>query len=294
MSEQAEIGVIGGSGFYGMRGLDDVTEVQVATPFGPPSDTVVIGTLAGRRVAFLARHGRGHRITPTELPTQANIWALKSLGVERLISISAVGSMKETLAPGEMGVPDQLIDRTVSRPRTFFGGGLVGHVVFADPYCPALRHSVVAAAQGAGTVHDGGTLIVIEGPQFSTRAESELFRSWGTSYIGMTALPEARLAREAELCYATLALITDYDCWHDSAESVTVDMVIANLNKAGDSAAHALTTLVATLPRQADAGCTCGQALAQAIMTAAPLIPADIKTRLAPILGKYFPAEPTA
>lgn len=295
MSEQqAEIGVIGGSGFYHMRGLEDVSEVTVETPFGPPSDAIVIGTLAGRRVAFLARHGRGHRILPTDLPVQANIWALKSLGVERLISISAVGSMKETLAPGEMGVPDQLIDRTVNRVRTFFGNGLVGHVVFAEPYCPALRESVVAAAQSAGTVHDGGTLIVIEGPQFSTRAESELFRAWGTSYIGMTALPEARLAREAELCYATLALITDYDCWHASAESVTVDMVIANLNKAGDSAAQALTALVATLPRQAEAGCTCGDALATAIMTSAPLIPAETLARLRPILGKYFPATPGA
>ena len=219
-------------------GWSDVTEVQVDTPFGPPSDAIVIGTLAGRRVAFLARHGRGHRILPTELPVQANIWALKSLGVERLISISAVGSMKEDIAPGEMGVPDQLIDRTVNRARTFFGDGLVGHVVFAEPYCPALRGLVVGGGAGRGHGPRRRHADLSSRGRSSPRGPSRNCSVAGARpYIGMTALPEARLAREAEMCYATLALVTDYDCWHESAERVTVDMVIANLSKAGDSAA---------------------------------------------------------
>jgi 5'-methylthioadenosine phosphorylase len=284
---QAEIGIIGGSGFYRMRGLEDITEVPVDTPFGPPSDAVLVGTLGGRRVAFLARHGRGHRVSPSELPARANIWALKHLGVQRLVSVSAVGSMREAIAPGHLGVPDQLIDRTVGRPRTFFSDGIVGHVAFAEPYCPALRRSLVAATRGAGTVHDGGALIIIEGPQFSTRAESELFRGWGTSYIGMTALPEARLAREAELCYATLALVTDYDCWHDSHETVSADLVVRTLNDVAARAAVALATLIPTLPAQSGAGCACDQALASAIVTAPEHISAAVRARLQPIIGKY-------
>ena len=284
---QAEIGIIGGSGFYRMRGLDDISEAPVDTPYGPPSDAVLVGTLRGRRVAFLARHGRGHRFSPSELPARANIWALKHLGVQRLISVSAVGSMREAIAPGHMGVPDQLIDRTVGRPRTFFSDGIVAHVALAEPYCPALRGALVAAAGGAGTVHDGGSLIIIEGPQFSTRGESELFRSWGTSYVGMTALPEARLAREAELCYATLALVTDYDCWHDSHETVSAELVVRTLTDVAARAADALATLIPALPPQAAAGCTCAQALANAIVTAPEHITADIRERLYPIIGKY-------
>ena len=285
---QAEIGIIGGSGFYRMRGLDDVIEAPVDTPFGPPSDAVLIGTLGGRRVAFVARHGRGHHLSPSELPARANLWALKRLGVQRLISVSAVGSMREAIAPGHMGVPDQLIDRTMGRPRTFFSDGIVAHVAFAEPYCPALRRALVAAAGGAGTVHDGGALIIIEGPQFSTRAESELFRGWGTSYVGMTALPEARLAREAEICYATLALVTDYDCWHDSHETVSADLVVRTLSDVAARAAGALGTLIPTLPTQADAGCACGQALDHAIVTAPEHISAAVRARLNPIISKYI------
>lgn len=285
---QAEIGIIGGSGFYRLRGLDDISEVPLDTPFGSPSDAVLVGTLGGRRVAFLARHGRGHRFTPSELPARANIWALKHLGVQRLISVSAVGSMREAIAPGQMGVPDQLIDRTVGRPRTFFSDGIVAHVALAEPYCPALRGALVAVAREAGTVHDGGSLIIIEGPQFSTRAESELFRTWGTSYIGMTALPEARLAREAALCYATLALVTDYDCWHAGHETVSADLVVRTLTDVAARAAEALATLIPALPTQTAAGCTCSQALANAIVTAPELITAEVRARLHPIIGKYM------
>jgi 5'-methylthioadenosine phosphorylase len=291
MSE-VQLAVIGGSGFYNMPGLTEIEEVDVATPFGPPSDSIRIGTLAGRRVAFLARHGRGHRLTPTEVPSRANFWALKSLGVERVISISAVGSMREEIEPTHLVVPDQVIDRTLVRPRTFFGEGLVGHVAFAEPYCPQLRAALVAAAKAVpAPVHDGGTYIVIEGPQFSTRAESNLYRSWGVAVVGMTALPEARLAREAEICYANLALATDYDCWHEEAGHVTVDMVVQNLNRSVASAQATVAGLIRDLVSQADAGCPCGHALDNAIMTAPDVIPAAIQDKLAPILQRVNKAK---
>ncbi|HET7078805.1 MAG TPA: S-methyl-5'-thioadenosine phosphorylase [Chloroflexia bacterium] len=291
--EAPRIGIIGGSGFYNMPGLTGVEEVRVDTPFGPPSDAIILGTLAGRRVAFLPRHGRGHVISPSELPVQANIWALKSLGVQRLLSISAVGSMLEGIAPSDLVVPDQLIDRTVSRPRTFFGEGLVGHVALADPYCPQLRSALVASGHAAGApIHDGGTYIVIEGPQFSTRAESRLFRSWGVAVIGMTAMPEARLAREAELCYANLALATDYDSWHDVHESVTADLVMQNLARSVQAAQATVTGLVATLVDQAAAGCQCAHALDGAIMTAPDKIPPTVRERLGPILGRVLTTHP--
>lgn len=286
MSE-VQLAVIGGSGFYNMPGLTEIEEVDVATPFGPPSDSIRIGTLAGRRVAFLARHGRGHRLTPTEVPSRANFWALKSLGVERVISVSAVGSMREEIEPTHLVVPDQLIDRTLVRPRTFFGEGLVGHVAFAEPYCPQLRAALVVSAKAVpAPVHDGGTYIVIEGPQFSTRAESNLYRSWGVAVVGMTALPEARLAREAEICYANLALATDYDCWHEEAGHVTVDMVVQNLNRSVASAQATVAGLIRDLVSQADAGCSCGHALDNAIMTAPDVIPTAIQDKLAPILQR--------
>ena len=287
--QQPTIGIIGGSGFYQMPGLTDVAEVTVDTPFGAPSDALLVGTLAGQRVAFLARHGRGHRLTPSEVPARANIWALKSLGVARLLSISAVGSMRESIAPSDLVVPNQLIDRTLARPRTFFGDGLVAHVALADPYCPQLRGALVAAARAAAApVHDGGTYIVIEGPQFSTRAESELFRSWGVAVIGMTAMPEARLAREAELCYATLALATDYDCWHQSEATVTADLVMQNLARSVEAAQATVTGLLATLVAQDAAGCTCGHALDSAIMSAPAAIAPVIRARLGPILDRVL------
>ncbi|HMO95445.1 MAG TPA: S-methyl-5'-thioadenosine phosphorylase, partial [Tepidiformaceae bacterium] len=217
MTPSIPLAVIGGSGFYEMPGLSGVEEVRIETPFGPPSDAIRIGTLDGLRVAFLARHGRGHTILPSELPQRANFWALKSIGVQRVLSVSAVGSLQEAIEPGHLVTPDQLIDRTRwPRPATFFGEGVVAHVAMADPFCPALRLATGHAARAAGAiVHSGGALVVIEGPAFGTRAESEVYRSWGAALVGMTALPEAKLAREAELCYATLACVTDYDCWHE-------------------------------------------------------------------------------
>jgi 5'-methylthioadenosine phosphorylase len=226
------LGVIGGSGLYDMPGLADKETRAVETPWGQPSDDVVIGTLHGTRTAFLPRHGRGHRFTPTEVNYRANIAALKSLGCEFVVSVSAVGSMKEAIAPGHLVVVDQFIDRTVARPRTFFGDGVVGHITFSDPICPVLRPILLDAAKKTGTpTHDGGVYICIEGPQFSTRAESLLYRTWGVSVIGMTNMPEARLAREAGLSYATLALATDYDCWHESEDAVSVEAVVAVLKK---------------------------------------------------------------
>jgi 5'-methylthioadenosine phosphorylase len=285
--EPVRVGIIGGSGFYKMPGLEEVAEVEVDTPFGAPSDAILLGTLGGRRVAFLARHGRGHMINPTELPVRANLWALKSLGVERLLSISAVGSMQEAIAPGHLVVPDQIIDRTVARPRTFFGEGLVAHVALADPYCPEMRQALLAAARTSGAeVHNGGAYIVIEGPQFSTRAESELYRGWGVSVIGMTAMPEARLAREAEMCYATLALATDYDCWHDAHATVTADLVMENLARSVAAAQATVAALLPGLTDQATAGCTCALALDHAIMTATEQIPPIIRHRLGPIVSR--------
>ncbi|MFL5735642.1 MAG: S-methyl-5'-thioadenosine phosphorylase [Chloroflexia bacterium] len=287
MSDTGLIGIIGGSGFYNMVGLTDVREVDVDTPFGKPSDPVIVGKLGGRDVAFIARHGKGHRYSPTNLPFRANVFALKSLGVTHLISVSAVGSMKEEIEPLHMVVPDQLFDRTLQRPRTFFDEGPVVHVAFAEPYCPDLRESLAAAARNAGaTVHVGGTYICIEGPQFSTRAESIIFRSWGVSVIGMTALPEARLAREAEMCYATLAMATDYDTWHADHDSVTVDLVVRNLQRNVQRAKDTVAALVPTIA--STRSCTCGDALADSLMTSHEFVPADVKRKLEPLIGRYM------
>ncbi len=284
---QARIGVIGGSGLYQMEGMTDIEEVTVSTPFGEPSDVITTGSLGGERVAFLPRHGRGHRILPTELPARANIYALKSLGVEWIISISAVGSLKEELRPLDLVVPDQLIDRTKSRVNTFFGNGLVAHVGFADPFCPVLSDLLHMTASGLDvTVHQGGAYVVMEGPLFSTRAESNLYRSWGASIIGMTALPEAKLAREAEICYATVACVTDYDCWHETEEDVTIDIVIQNLLKNVANSKAILRQVVGTIPQERT--CSCATALANGIITARELIPAQVKQDLALLVGKYL------
>lgn len=285
--ETGVIGIIGGSGFYNMAGLTDVRTVDVDTPFGKPSDPPLLGKLGGRDVAFISRHGRGHRINPTNVPARANVFALKSLGVTHLISVSAVGSMQEAIEPLHMVVPDQLFDRTVHRPRTFFDDGIVVHVTFAEPYCHDLRMNLIEAADGAGaTVHRGGTYICIEGPQFSSRAESIVYRSWGISVIGMTAMPEARLAREAEMCYATLAMATDYDTWHPDHDSVSVDMVVANLNKNVQRAQATLATLIPMISPTRD--CPCAYALDSSVMTAPELVPAGLKETLRPLLARVM------
>jgi 5'-methylthioadenosine phosphorylase len=282
----AELAVIGGSGFYRMEGLEDIEEVRPDTPFGAPSDTIVLGTLHGVRMAFLPRHGVGHRLLPREIPVRANIYALKSLGVERIISISAVGSLKEEYAPLHMVVPDQLVDRTWGRTSSFFGEGLVAHVGFAQPFCPALSHVLFEAARDAGAeAHLGGTYAVMEGPAFSTRAESDLHRSWGASLVGMTALPEAKLAREAEICYATLASVTDYDVWHETHAPVTAEMILSNLQSNVATAKRAVDLAVQRLPR--DRACPCATALKDALVTPWHLVPQETKRRLAPIIGKY-------
>lgn len=283
----AQVAVIGGSGLYQIEGLSDVEEVKVNTPFGEPSDSIIIGTLGGVRVAFLPRHGRGHRISPSELPARANIFALKSLGVERIISVSAVGSLKEEIAPLHLVIPDQLIDRTRGRASTFFGGGIVAHVGFADPFCPVLSRVLYEAARGTGaTTHFGGTYVVIEGPQFSTKAESRLYRSWGADIIGMTALPEAKLAREAEVCYATLALVTDYDVWHSAEQTVSVELVVTNLLKNVQVAKEVIKRAVTMIPAERD--CSCATALKDAIITAPEYIPEKVKQDLSLLIGKYI------
>ncbi len=279
-------GIIGGSGLYGLD-LDNVREVTVSTPFGDSSGPVTIGELLGVPVAFLARHGKGHHISPTEVPSKANIYAFKQLGVERIISVSAVGSLKQAIAPLDMVVPDQLIDRTRLRENTFFGNGLVAHIPMAEPFCPELSVILNTAATNAGaTVHRGGALVVIEGPAFSTRAESFLYRSWDASIIGMTTLPEAKLAREAEICYAVLASATDYDVWHDDYESVTVEVVIGNLLKNVETSRRTLERLAPLLagPRQ----CGCGDALRNAIITDRASIPQETIDRLGVIVSKYI------
>ena len=288
MSE-AQIAVIGGSGFYQLEGLTDSEELQLETPFGTPSDSIVLGTLNGVRLAFLARHGAGHRLLPSELPSQANIWALKKLGVERIIAVSAVGSLREEIAPLHAVIPDQLIDRTLGRPNTFFGQNLVAHIAFDEPFCPALSTLLATAARSASvTLHRGGTYVVIEGPAFSTKAESQLYRSWGAHIIGMTALPEAKLAREAEICYGTLALVTDYDTWHESEERVSATLIMENLNRNVELAKRVVAGLVRGL---ADAPeCSCRLALGSALVTAPQLVPIETKRKLAPIIGRYMPA----
>ncbi len=268
-----------------MDGLEGAQAVDVDTPFGPPSDSIVVGEMSGERVAFLPRHGRGHRISPSNLPARANIYALKLLGVERVVSVSAVGSLQERFRPLDMVVPDQIIDRTRGRPATFFDEGIVAHVAFSDPFCPVLSGVVWEAASGETTAHRGGTCVVIEGPQFSTRAESELFRSWGAAIIGMTALPEARLAREAEMCYATLALVTDYDTWHETEDEVSVELVVQNLLKNVDASRRVIRALVPNVPSEQD--CGCASALKNAIITSPELIGRETRARLSALIGRY-------
>jgi 5'-methylthioadenosine phosphorylase len=285
--QAAKVGVIGGTGLYEMDGLVDVREVAIETPFGDPSDVITVGVLDGTGIAFLPRHGRGHRFLPSEIPVRANIHAMKQLGVERLISISAVGSLQEHVAPLDMIVPDQLIDRTRLREHTFFGDGLVGHIAFGDPFCPVLSDLLATAADDTGAkVHRGGTYVVMEGPAFSTRAESELYRSWGASIIGMTALPEAKLAREAEMCYTVLGMATDYDVWHATHDDVSVDMILQNLSKNVAVSKQALRRLIPRLhiPR----ACVCESALATALVTPRDLVPPATLERLGPIVSRYM------
>jgi len=287
--EQVKLGVIGGSGLYDIEALADVKEYKIKTPFGDPSDAIVVGTLAGQRVAFLPRHGRGHRILPTEVNSRANIFALKLLGVERILSVSACGSLREEFAPRHIVIPDQLFDRTTGRNLTFFGNGLVAHVGLADPFCAEFSQKVYEAVQQTGaTVHKGATLVTIEGPRFSTKAESQLFRQWGIGIIGMTAIPEANLAREAEMCYACMAHVTDYDVWHVEEEPVTVTMVIERLLANVEISKQAITNLIPTLP--AERQCDCAHALDNALITNRAAIPEKAKRDLAPLLGKYVPA----
>ena len=289
-TERVDIGIIGGSGLYEMEGFESVEELKVTTPFGPPSDDLVVGTLEGKRVAFLPRHARGHRILPHELNYQANVFALKRLGVQWILSVSAVGSLKEEYAPLDMVIPDQFVDRTLQRKSTFFGRGLVAHVAFAHPFCPNLSKVMAGACVDAGATHHvGGSYVCIEGPQFSTRAESELYRSWGMDIIGMTNLQEARLAREAEICYATLAMITDYDCWHPEHDSVTAEAIIANLVKNAETAKAVLRAAVRKLPIGRD--CECESALKYALVTAPDLVPEKVKRELEPIVGRYMKKE---
>ena len=284
---EAKIGVIGGSGLYEMSGLADLQEVRPNTPYGPPSDVITIGQIEGIATAFLPRHGRGHRLLPSEVPTAANIYALKDLGVERIISVSAVGSLKEEVHPLDILVPDQLIDRTRQRQSTFFGAGLVAHIGFANPFCPTLSDILAEEATETGaTLHKGGTYVVIEGPAFSTRSESFLYKSWGASIIGMTALPEAKLAREAEMCYATLALVTDFDTWHETEASVSVDLVIGNLARNVERSREIIRKAVPRLP--GDRKCACATALKDAILTNGQSIPETTRQRLAPLIGKYL------
>jgi 5'-methylthioadenosine phosphorylase len=273
-----------------MEGLSSVEELWIDTPYGATSDAIVAGELDGRRVAFLPRHGVGHRLLPSEIPARANIHALKQLGVELIISVSAVGSLREEIEPLHMVVPDQLIDRTRGRESTFFGEGVVVHIGFADPFCPALRDTLSECTREAGaTVHDNGALVVIEGPAFSTRAESNLYRGWGASIIGMTALPEAKLAREAEICYGILACSTDYDVWHETEGDVTAEMIVSNLLRNVEVSRRAVRLALARLP---DArGCGCQDALGDAIITPMDQVPEEAKLRLAPIIGKYLPQK---
>src|SRR5471032_512885 len=282
-----EIGIIWGSGLYDMAALTDREEKRLSTPFGEPSGPYVIGTLGGKRVAFLSRHGLGHRLLPSELNFRANIYGFKVLGVERLLSASAVGSLKEEYKPLDILIPDQFVDRTKGRISTFFGRGLVAHVGFAHPFCGVLSKIAgdSVAAVGA-TVHRGGTYVNMEGPQFSTLAESKLYRSWGADVIGMTNLQEAKLAREAEICYATIALVTDYDCWHPDHDAVTVDLIIANLTQNAATAQKTIADAVETISGART--CACKDALATAIITQAPLVPEQTKNDLAPIIGKYM------
>ena len=285
--QQAEIGIIGGSGLYSMPGFSDVHEVELSTPFGAPSDPYVLGKLEGRNVAFLARHGRGHRISPTELNFRANIYGMKQLGVERILSLSAVGSLKEEHKPTDFVIPDQFFDRTKHRVSTFFGEGVVAHVSFADPVCGELGKVIKGACDGAKVTSKlGGTYLCMEGPQFSTKAESNIYRSWGMDVIGMTNLQEAKLAREAEICYVTVAMVTDYDCWHPHHDSVTVEQIIGVLNKNASNACEVVRRAVAAMPKTRS--CKCGSALQHALLTQPDKIPAATRKKLALFLDKYL------
>ena len=286
--QQAEIGIIGGSGLYAMPGLTSVREERVTTPFGDPSDAYVLGELEGRKVAFLARHGRGHRLLPSELNFRANIYGFKKLGVERIISVSAVGSLKEEHKPTDFVIPDQFIDRTVHRVATFFGEGIVGHVAFGDPVCADVAKTLVGACASEGLVgKPGGTYVCMEGPQFSTRAESNLYRSWGADLIGMTNMQEAKLAREAEICYATVAMVTDYDSWHEGHDDVTVEQIVAVLNQNAANAGKVVKAAVAAMPKERK--CPCSSALKYAILTNPDVIPQATRERLDLLIGKYLP-----
>ena len=290
-ADKPQIAVIGGSGFYEMEGLLDLEIISItdlSTPFGLPSDSITVGTIEDRKVAFLARHGRGHRYAPSEVPYQANIWALKSLGVEQIVSICAVGSLREDYAPRDIVIPDQIFDRTRNRPLSLFGRGLVVHINFAEPFCPILsdqlHEAVVATAEA--TVHKGGNFIVVEGPRFSTKAESETFRQWGMDIIGMTAVPEAQLAREAEMCYAAMAHVTDYDVWHETEETVTVEAVIRNLVANTQVAEKAILNLI---PKVSDVrDCNCSRALAGAVITQPEAIPEKVKRELHLLITRYL------
>lgn len=284
---QARIGVIGGTGLYNIEGITDVKEVYPNTPFGKPSDAIVVGKMGGVSIAFLPRHGKGHRISPSEVPSRANIYALKSLGVEFIISSNSCGSFKEELKPGHLLIPDQIIDRTRGRISTFFSGGIVAHIAFADPFCPVLSDIVFQAAKESGaTVHEGGTFIAMEGPAFSTRAESRLYKAWGADVLGMTVLPEAKLAREAEICYASIACITDYDSWRESSEAVSVATILTTMRNNIDFAKKAIKLAAGRVPEKRT--CGCANALAGAIVTDALAIPAEQKKNLDLLIGKYI------
>lgn len=281
--------VIGGSGLYSIDGVRVLEEREVPTPWGLPSDMVSIAEIAGEPVAFLPRHGRGHRLLPSEVPSLANIWALKSLGVEQIVSVSAVGSLSEDIAPGHFVLCDDLVDKTTRRPSTFFGGGIAGHVSLAEPFCPGMRAAIgEVIARHGHPLHPSGTYVCMEGPAFSTRAESRLHKSWKAALIGMTALPEARLAREAEICYATIAMVTDYDCWKTDGGDVTVDMVLATMKGNTAAVRRMIPDIIAALSRRGD--CSCRHAAAGAIMTDPALIPLDVRRRLAVFYGRYWQA----
>jgi len=286
MSEKI-VGVIGGSGLYEMEGLEEIQSISLKTPFGDPSDSFIVGSLEGVKVAFLPRHGKGHRIQPSSLNFRANIYGMKKLGAQWIIGVSAVGSMKESIHPGDMVIPNQFIDQTKCRPNTFFSDGIVGHISFADPVCPVLSRILYEAGTKAGaTVHKDGTYLCIEGPQFSTRAESKLFRTWGVDIIGMTNLPEAKLAREAEICYATIAFATDYDCWHEAAGDVSIGEVLRILAQSTKTAKNAIRYAIQSLPQERD--CLCADALKYALITGKKHIPEKTKKDLDPIIGKYI------
>jgi len=285
--DKIRIGIIGGTGLYNIEGFDNKKELDIITPFGRPSDKIITGKLCGKKVAFLPRHGVGHRILPSELPQLANIWALKSLGVEYILAVSAVGSLKQEIVPRHIVLPDQIIDKTFKRPNTFFGNGIVVHVSFAEPFCNKLRKLVYDASKKVEcTVHNGGIYVCMEGPLFSTRAESNLHRSWGASVIGMTVIPEAKLAREAEICYASIALATDYDCWHEEHDAVTCDAVLETLKTNSETAKKILKEAIAMIPDDRD--CVCASALATSLVTPRELVPDTTYKNVQLLVGKYM------